>query len=176
MKSSARWLSVIAGNLLKVTRGMTLLGGIAVVVLCLYTTADVAGRYTLNSPLPATFELAVILMVFIVFWGIAQVQARGGHMRLEFLWRRFGPRGQGILDVFASLVGLFMFAIITWQAWVWFVEAWITGEQMEGIWGIPYTPARLGLTIGAFCLCLQYIIDLVRHVGQLLGMSQVGEK
>lgn len=175
MKSSLKRLSVIAGNYSKVTRWMTLVGGVAVVLLCLYTTGDVAGRYALNSPLPATFELAVILMVFIVFWGIAQVQARGGHMRLEFLRRRFGPRGQGILDMLASLIGLFIFAIITWQAWVWFKEAWVTHEQMEGIWGIPYTPARLGLTIGAFCLCLQYVIDLVRHVGQLLGMSQVSE-
>lgn len=172
MKTKIKWLSVIASKYSGLTKGMTLLGGIAVLLMCLYVTIDVIGRYTMNNPLPASFELPVILMVFIVFWSISYVQARGGHMRLEFLWRRFSPRGQDILDIVTAFIGLFIFAIITWQVWIWTKEALISNEQMEGVWGIPYFPARLGLTIGAFCLCLQYVIDIAKHGIHLFSIGK----
>ena len=152
---AAKCLKLIATLYSKVIWWMTLIGGIIVLVLCLYTTGDVTGRYTMNSPLPASFELTIIFMVFIVFWGLAQVQARGGHMRLDFLRSRFSPRGRSILDMLSLIIGLFLFSLITWQAWSWFMEAWLTNERMSGIWDIPYAPARLAYTIGAFFLCIQ---------------------
>lgn len=176
MKSSPKGISSIAGVHLNVNRGLTALGGVAVLLLCLYTTGDVIGRYLLDNPLPASWELTLILLVVITFWGIGYVQARGRHMRLEFLWQRFGPRGQIILDILSVLIGLFLFAIVTWQVWLWTVDAWVTHEAMLGIWRIPYFPPRLALTIGAFSLCIQYVIDLVRYTGKLLSMGQEAEE
>ena len=176
MKSSLKKIGSIAGIHLKVNRWLTVFGGVAVLLLCFYTTGDVIGRYSLDNPLPASFELSLIFLIFITFWGIGYVQARGGHMRLEFLRQRFGPRGRGILDILSLLIGLFLFAIITWQGWIWAVEAWVEHEAMLGFLRIPYFPPRLALTIGAFSLCIQYIINIVQQAGQLMGMSQVGEQ
>jgi len=174
VNSSQKRLSSIAGVYLSVSKGLVVLGGIAVLFLCFYTTSDVVGRYVFNNPLPATLELTLILLTLITFLGIAHVQAIGGHMRLEFLWKRFSPRGQVILDILVILIGLFIFAIATWQGWKWFMEALATHEEMMGQWGIPSYPARLIFTIGAFSLCVQYVINLVQHVVQLFSIRQVG--
>ena len=95
-----------------------------VLFLCLYTVGDVVGRYLGPyipglKALPATYELTLIFIVIITFFAVGYVQARGRHMRLEFIWKRFGPRGQTILDLFSVLVGFFIYAIVTWQVALW---------------------------------------------------------
>ncbi|MFH1775227.1 MAG: TRAP transporter small permease [Chloroflexota bacterium] len=145
-------------------------------LIVFYMTADVAGRYIAHRPLPASFEIPMVLIVFIVYFSLPYVQSRGVHLRLDFLWRRFNPRGQAIISILSLLTGLFLFSVITWQSWNWAVEAWQINERMEGAVGIPYFPARLGLTIGAFLFCIQYIIDLIRHVGKLLRIGQIGQQ
>lgn len=161
------------GNSSKVFKCMTLVSSICVMLLMLYTIGDVSGRYMFNKPLPASFQISTVLMVFIVFLSLASVQARGGHLRLEFVWQRFAPRGQAICDILLVLIGLFILSIITWQGWEWALEAWKTNERMEGILEIPYLPSRMALTIGAFFLCTQYIIDLIRHINKVLSIKAI---
>ena len=120
------------------------------------------------TPIVLSREKSTILLVVIVSFSLASVQASGGHLRLEFLCQRFGPRGQAGILILSSLIGLFLFALITWQGWHWALRAWQMGEQYEGIWGISYFPPRLILTIGAFLLCIQYSIELVQYISQLL--------
>jgi len=176
VNSFQKRLSSIASVYLNVSKWLVVVGGIAVLLLCFYTTGDVVGRYVFNNPLPASLEFTLILLTLITFLGIAHVQARGGHMRLEFLLRRLSPRGQVILDILAILIGLFIFATATWQGWKWFMEALATHEEMMGQWELPAYPARLIFTIGAFSLCVQYVINLVRYVVQLFSTRQgVGE-
>ncbi|MFH1647620.1 MAG: TRAP transporter small permease [Chloroflexota bacterium] len=152
------------------------MSGIIIMLLCLYTTGDVIGRYVFNKPLWAAYELSLIFLIYITFWGIAYVQSRGGHMRLGFLWQQCGPRGKATLDLLTVLIGLFLFAIITWQGWQWAIESWTIKESTMGAWTVPLFPARLGLAIGSVTLLLQYVIDLIRHISQLFTTDQVGVK
>jgi len=164
-------LSSIAGTYFEVGRWLAFLAGVAVIVMCFYTTGDVVGRYVLKSPFPASFEITLIFLIIITFFGITHTQARGGHMRLEFLRNRFAPRGQLMLDILSVLIGLFLYSIITWQGLLWTIEAFVRHEEFYGVSGIPYYPARFILTIGAFTLCIQYIIDLVQYFAQLFSKS-----
>lgn len=158
-----------------VFRWFSLVGGICIMLLVIYTTGDVAGRYAANSPLPGSFEASLILIIFIVYFSLAYCQARGRHLRLEFLLRRLSPTWQAACDILSLLIGLFLFLLITWQGWVWTVEAWQEKSYMQGIFKIPYFPANSGFTLGAFLLSIQYLIDLMRRIGQLLGILQIEE-
>lgn len=168
MKGFREKFGAVADNYSAGLKYVMLVGSIAIILLMLYTSGDVMGRYLLNSPLPASFELSTILLVVIVYFSLASVQASRGHLRLEFLCRRFTLRGQAGVLILSSLIGLFLFTIIAWQGWQWALRAWQMGEHYEGIWRIPYFPSRLILTIGAFLLCIQYGIELVHHISQLL--------
>ena len=165
----------VADSYFKTLRWLTVVAGIAIMVMMIYITGDVTGRYLFKNPLPASFKISEMLMIFIIFWSLAYVQARGGHLRLQFLSRRFPPRGQSILNILALIIGIFIFAIITWQAADWAIKAWQTGEYAQGVWKIPYFPARLTLSVGAFIICLQFIVSLIPHISQLLGTGRVGE-
>jgi len=167
-------LSSIAGTYFEVGKWLAFIGGVAIMIMCLYTTGDVVGRYVLNNPLPASFEITLILLIIITFFGITHTQAKGGHMRLEFLRNRVAPRGQLMLDILSVLIGLFLYSIITWQGLLWTIEALVRHEEMYGVSGIPYYPARLILTIGAFTLCVQYIIEIVQYFVQLFSKSPGG--
>jgi TRAP-type C4-dicarboxylate transport system permease small subunit len=149
--------------------GVVTLGAasIALLILMFYISADVVGRYIANKPMPATFEIAETIMVIVVFFGLGWVQARGKHMRLDFFFGKFSPRKQEALNVFIFFIGLLIAGIILWQGWEQAWEAWTTGEYMEGLWKIPYYPARFALVVGMFLLCLQYIIDLVHSISVL---------
>lgn len=171
---SPKGIKRIADISLKINRRLIMVSGVIIMLLCLYTTGDVIGRYALNKPLWAAYEMSLIFLIYITFWGIAYVQSRGGHMRLGFLWQRFGPRGKAALDLLAVLIGLFLFAIITWQGWIWAIQSWVIKESTMGAWTVPLFPARIGLAIGALLLLIQYIIDLVRHTSQLLNPTKVG--
>jgi TRAP-type C4-dicarboxylate transport system permease small subunit len=172
--SSPKGINRVAGISLKINRWLAAASGVIIILLCLYTTADVIGRYTFNKPMPAAYELSLIFLIYITFWGVAYVQSRGGHMRLGFLWDRFGPRGKAALDTLTELIGLFLFVIISWQGWVWAVDSWRIKEVTMSVWTVPLFPARVGLAIGSSILLIQYIIDLVRHISQLFISNQAG--
>jgi TRAP-type C4-dicarboxylate transport system permease small subunit len=158
---------------MKVQSKLIYVSGIIVLVLCLYTTADVGGRYLLNKPMWAAYEVTLILLIYITFWGIGYAQARNGHMRLEFLWDKFGPRGRLVLDIISVSIGIFLFAIITWQSWEWAVHSWVIQETTMGAYIVPLIPARIGIVIGSFIVLVQYVINLIVYIGQLLTGKEV---
>jgi len=145
-------------------------------ILMIYICADVAGRYLANSPMPASYELATTMMVFIVFLAFAYAQARKMHIRLAFVRDQASPRLQAILDILAYLIGFALFALITWKAWEWAWEAWLSKDYMQGVLKIPYFPSRFAVVIGALLFCFQFALDVIRHIGQLWGSSRVREE
>lgn len=138
--------------------------GITIMLVMLYITGDVFGRYFLNSPLPASFEVSKMLMILVFFWALAYVQARQGHLTIEFLHKNLSPGGQSIVNILTSLIGACVFAVIAWQVWDLGVENLKEGEYVFGAWKIPYYPARFACSIGASVVFIQYIVDLVGSV------------
>lgn len=168
--NSSNKLGTVAPKYFRLTKAMAMVGGVTLFVMTILVTADVVSRTLANRPLPATLEVTLTLMVFIVFLGLAYTQVRKIHLRLDFIYRKLSPGGQAVMDIFTLLIGIFVVSIIGWescgQAW----DAWSTGEYMEGIWKIPYFPSKIGLALGVFLLWFQYILDLIQSVSRLLSI------
>jgi len=174
VKNFLRKVKPRGSDYFRIVKGLATVGAIFILLMAIYITADVGGRYLFNSPVPAAFEIAKTLMAFIAFLALAYTLSRGGHLRLGFVYQRFGPRGQAVVDILSSFIGLILFGVITWQAAGWAWEAWQTKEYMEGILKIPYFPAKVGFTIGAFFFFIQFATDLTRRAGKL--SSQKGQQ
>ena len=138
------------------------IGAVCAFLLIIYLTIDVAGRYLANRPIPATFELARIMMVLMVFPSFAYVQERKKHMRLDLVTNRLGTRGRALIDLFAYGIGLFVFALITWQIWRWAWESWLSREYMDGTLRIPFYPVKFIAALGSFFLTVQFVIDIIK--------------
>ena len=71
-------------------------------------------RNTLNYAIPDSFDIGRVLLGILIFWGIAATSYRGGHITVDLVWANVGPRWQRAIDVFATLVLLFVVTVQTY--------------------------------------------------------------
>jgi TRAP-type C4-dicarboxylate transport system permease small subunit len=110
------------------------------------TFISVLLRYFFNIQIPDAYDFGRLLMGILIFWGIAATSYRGAHITVDVLWANVGPRLQRWIDVFATLVLLFVVAVQTYTLfdkvvgtyndnvltfdlrlpnWPWFLMAWL---------------------------------------------------
>jgi TRAP-type C4-dicarboxylate transport system permease small subunit len=71
-------------------------------------------RNTLNYSIPDSFDIGRMLLGILIFWGIAATSYRGTHITVDLVWGNVGPRQQRWIDVFATLVLLFVVTVQTY--------------------------------------------------------------
>jgi len=71
-------------------------------------------RNLFNYSIPDSFDIGRMMLGILIFWGIAATSYRGGHITVDLIWANVGPRYQRMIDVFATLVLLFVVTVQTW--------------------------------------------------------------
>src|SRR5690242_15580865 len=71
-------------------------------------------RNIFSYSIPDSFDFGRMLLGILIFWGIAATSYRGTHITVDLVWANLGPRFQRFIDVFATLVLLFVVAVHTW--------------------------------------------------------------
>ena len=71
-------------------------------------------RNTLNYAIPDSFDIGRMLLGILIFWGIAATSYRGTHITVDLLYANVPPRWQRAMDVFATLVLLFVVSVQTY--------------------------------------------------------------
>src|SRR6202045_774612 len=101
-----------------------------------------------NYSIPDSFDIGRLMLGILIFWGIAATSYRGTHITVDLIWANAGPKYQRWIDVFATLVLLFVVSVQTYTlfdkvrgtyndnvltfdlhmpAWPFFAIAWIAG-------------------------------------------------
>jgi TRAP-type C4-dicarboxylate transport system permease small subunit len=70
-------------------------------------------RKFFNTSIPDSYDLGRQLLGILIFWGIAATSYRGGHITVDLVWSTAGPRLKRFIDVFATLVLLFVVTVQT---------------------------------------------------------------
>jgi TRAP-type C4-dicarboxylate transport system permease small subunit len=71
-------------------------------------------RYFFAVSIPDSYDFGKLLLGILIFWGIAATSYRGTHITVDLIWANVGPRYQRWIDVFATLVLLFVVTVQTW--------------------------------------------------------------
>jgi TRAP-type C4-dicarboxylate transport system permease small subunit len=71
-------------------------------------------RNLFNYSIPDSFDIGRLLLGILIFWGIAATSYRGTHITVDLVWGNVGPKYQRLIDVFATLVLLFVVTVQTW--------------------------------------------------------------
>ena len=71
-------------------------------------------RYLFNYAIPDSFDFGRWLLGILIFWGIAATSYRGTHITVDLIWANVGPKYQRWIDVFATLVLLFVVTVQTY--------------------------------------------------------------
>jgi TRAP-type C4-dicarboxylate transport system permease small subunit len=71
-------------------------------------------RYFFSVQIPDAYDFGRLLLGILIFWGIAATSYRGTHITVDLVWANSNPRWQRIIDVFATLVLLFVVTVQTY--------------------------------------------------------------
>lgn len=78
-------------------------GGLLFVVMVLITSSAFC-RYVLNAPLLDSDDLARLLLLPAIFFGLAGACHHGEHIQVDLLRETLSPRGRQLLDRFSLLI------------------------------------------------------------------------
>ena len=71
-------------------------------------------RYFFNIAIPDSYDFGRLLLGILIFWGIGATSYRGTHITVDLLWANVNRAIQRAIDVFATLVLLFIVCVHTW--------------------------------------------------------------
>jgi len=71
-------------------------------------------RRFFSVQIPDSYDFGRMLLGILIFWGIAATSYRGGHITVDLVWAQVTPRWKRAIDVFATLVLLFVVTVQTY--------------------------------------------------------------
>lgn len=129
-------------------RGLAAVAGFGIVAMMLLTCADVFLRYFLNAPIEGSLDLTQMLMVIIVFFGLAYCGWTGGHVAVDLLRELVPPAVVVPLARLVNLIGAIVMLAMAWQSVLTALTFIKTGETPMTVL-IPKYPFILVVTFGA---------------------------
>ena len=78
--------------------------------------ADVIGR-GFGSPLYGSQDIETMVLVIVVFGGMALCDSNGGHIGVDLLEHRFPDWLNRAIDIFSALLGALIFVMIAYAVW-----------------------------------------------------------
>lgn len=139
---------------------LTLLAALATFSMMLLTTADAGGRYLLNRPILAAFELTTnYLMVAVIFLAMPYAYRQGANIRVTFLVDRLGRTPQLVLNHVVQVISILYCAALVFAT---FQQArhMLTTKTTFATLDLPMWPGHLIVSIGLFLTTLMMLIDL----------------
>ena len=143
----------VSCNLGKWVAGITL--GLAM----LLTTADVVWRYFFNHSIVAAHDVTELMMVVVVFLGLAYTASVKGHIRVNVVLSRLSERARAILDSITAIFSIAIFAVMAWRLGMHAWHSIIRGESTPTV-RIPIGPFLSLAAVGCAMLCAQLLVQL----------------
>jgi TRAP-type C4-dicarboxylate transport system permease small subunit len=141
-------------------RVLTLVAALATLAMMLLTTADAAGRYLLNRPILAAYELTTnYLMVAVVFLAMPYAYRQGANIRVTFLVNRLGRTTRLVVDHAVQVLSILYGAALVYA----------TAQQARHVLGtrttfatldLPLWPAHVLVCLGLLVTGLLLLLDL----------------
>ena len=166
-------LRVIEGNLRHVEDWLNLASVFIIMFLMFFATTEIIGRYIFNSPVPGHVEIVELIMVGIVFFGIAYTERVGGHVRMElFVTRVLKGRSYHIAEVITATLSMLVYIFILIYTFKATVFAHQIGDNTAYLYW-PTWPSKLAVPIGCFFLCVRFAIEIIQHIAQAVTGGEV---
>src|SRR6476660_10497721 len=94
--------------------GIELLAAFFVGIVAADIFSSVLLRYFFSVQIPDSYDFGRLLLGILIFWGIAATSYRGTHITVDLVYANIPPRWQRAMDVFATLVLLFVVTVQTY--------------------------------------------------------------
>jgi len=130
----------------------------ALVLLMMLTVIyDVVARLVFRAPTLWVIDVNEYMLVYLTFLPAAWILLKDGHIKVEILVSRFGPRGQRVTGFITDVIGLLYCVILTWQGWLVAWDAWQHDYRFSTALSAPQFPVFVIIPIGGAWLCLAFL-------------------
>jgi TRAP-type transport system small permease protein len=94
--------------------GIELIAAFFIGIVAVDIFVSVMLRYFFSYQIPDAYDFGRLLLGILIFWGIAATSYRGNHITVDLLYANVGDRMKRAIDVFATLVLLFVVTVQTY--------------------------------------------------------------
>lgn len=144
-----------------ISRVLAIIGALALFLMVILTSVDVACRYLLNAPIPGALEVTEFLVLIVIFSFIGYTQSQNGHISVDLLVSRFPQKVRTYIELFNHLVCFLLMILITYMGAERARELMEFGESSPNL-AIPNYPFAIFLTIGCAVMCIEFGRNIVR--------------
>lgn len=139
---------------------LTLVAAAATFGMMLLTTADAGGRYLVNRPILAAYELTTTyLMIAAVFLAMPYAYRQGANIRVTFLVDRLGPTARRAVNHVVQLISMLYCAALVFATFQQTRHVMTTRTTFVTL-DLPLWPAHLIVCIGLLLTTLMLLLDL----------------
>ena len=129
--------------------------------LCVpWTDLCVAG---INQPMFGYIDMIQLAMPILAVLGISYAQRYGVHIRMDILVERLRGRTLWIVETFAALVTLGIILLLTRFSWVFFHDAYLSGDSTIDALYLTW-PSKLLVPIALGVLALRMVVQLLGSI------------
>lgn len=149
-----------------------ILAWVAVILIAL-GVINVLGRYIgahlgmqLSSNVLLEAQTQAFNLIFLL--GAAWLLMRGGHIRVDILYGRFGPRLREWVDLIGHALILLPFSLVMmWLSWDYVMRSWSRLEVSPNPGGLPLYPIKTVILLAFLLLALQALSEIIKRVDAL---------
>jgi TRAP-type C4-dicarboxylate transport system permease small subunit len=141
-------------------------GGVALVAMMLVTCVDVIFRY-FGHPIFGAVEVVSFLATIVLACAMPQTHLERGHVGVDLVVRRLSPRSQALIDAATNLVSAILFALVSWQMFLYGAALAKSGEVSMSLEFPTYILVYL-VAVAFGVLSLVIASDFLRHLRKVV--------
>lgn len=126
-----------------------------ILVLIAALMYEVLSRYLLDAPTKWSNEVSQYLLAGVVMLGGGYCLAGREHVRVDVLYRKFGPRTRCVIEILTFLLVMTFVSAIVWKGGDLCYDAFVQDKRSMTILELPLFPSMVLVPIGAALLGLQ---------------------
>jgi TRAP-type mannitol/chloroaromatic compound transport system permease small subunit len=164
----AAFLKLVQRCSLRFHKGLTIAVSLWAFLTIFQVTGDVVGRYVFLSPIPGTYVIAGIMLVFLVYLSASYTEMIGGHIRIDLISARLSHKWRAILEIVGIIFGLFGLSLLTWQALLMALRSWHLNEIALDF-PFPIYIGKFAIFVGFLFLSVQFVLNLCTKLIELVA-------
>ena len=144
-----------------ISRVLAVISAGLIMVIMVIMVADVARRYFTGSSIPGVIEYSEVLMVAVIYLGLAFAQRKGDHIGVDIFINRMPKRTAQLVEATGLVVVSLALLWMAWETLQVAQQSVATGEYRFGLARVPIWPARIVIPLGISVLLLELFFDIV---------------
>lgn len=136
-----------------------IIAALLIVAVMFSTAADVIVRQLTGSSIPGVVEYSEVLLVALIFLGLAYAQRVKAHIGVDIVTERLKPRVSHVVRAVGLVLAILVLAWMAYETAVVAVHAFEVREYRFGLVQVPIWPVRIVVPVGLTVLILELALS-----------------